>query len=57
MFLFLSFFYVLINIIKIIVSCLKRSNNPPNAKMKDLFMTKFLWYLSTFFLLNEWINN
>lgn len=41
MFLFLSFFYVLINIIKIIVSCLKRSNNPPNAKMKDLFMTKF----------------
>lgn len=57
MFLFLSFFYILINIIKIIVSCLERANNPPNAKMKDLFMTKFLWYLSTFLLLIEWINN
>lgn len=53
MFLFLSFFYILINIIKIIVSCLGRANNPPNAKMKDLFMAKFLWYLSTFLLLIE----
>lgn len=57
MFLFLSFFYILINIIKIIVSYLERANNPPNTKMKDLFMAKFLWYLSTFLLLIEWINN